>query len=211
MSGHVTRLGSTPLFRRGTAWGALPEAACSVALRAAVCLSLCLGVAMAMSAGRADAAAPTRPPASSASTAPVAFPTSFTSSAPSAAAEKRLAAITAELRCLVCQNESLAASQADLAKDLRREILVMIEAGKSDDEIVDFMVSRYGDFVRYRPPLKPSTWLLWSGPFLLLAGGLGGLVCVLRRQSHRAETPPLSAEERRRADRLLAGEERRES
>ena len=120
-------------------------------------------------------------------------------------AEERLAAISSGLRCLVCQNESLAASQAGLARDLRREILAMIAAGKSDGEIVDFMVSRYGDFIRYQPPFKPSTWLLWVGPFLWLAGGLGLLLVVLRRQRHTAEAP-LNADDRRRADRLLADE-----
>ena len=123
------------------------------------------------------------------------------------AAEKRLAAISAELRCLVCQNESLAGSQADLAKDLRREILVMIEAGKSDGEILDFMVDRYGDFVRYRPPLKGVTLLLWFGPALLLLGGLGGLFVFLRRQNRRADEQALSDDEQRQAARLLAGEE----
>ena len=119
------------------------------------------------------------------------------------AAEERLAAIASGLRCLVCQNESLAASQTGLARELRREILSMIAAGKSDGEIVDFMVSRYGDFIRYRPPFKPSTWLLWAGPFLWLGGGLGLLLVVLRRQRHSAEAP-LNDAERRRADRLLA-------
>ena len=82
--------------------------------------------------------------------------------------EQRLMAISEELRCLVCQNESLAGSRADLALDPRREIRTLIKAGKTDAEIMDFMVSRYGDFVRYRPPVKPITWVLWFGPFLLL-------------------------------------------
>ena len=123
------------------------------------------------------------------------------------AAEKRLVAISSELRCLVCQNESLAGSQADLAKDLRREILVMIEAGKSDGEILDFMVDRYGDFVRYRPPLKGVTLLLWFGPALLLLGGLGGLFVFLRHQNRRTDEQALSDDEQRQAARLLAGEE----
>jgi cytochrome c-type biogenesis protein CcmH len=83
--------------------------------------------------------------------------------------EKRMVAISEELRCLVCQNESLSGSHAELAQDLRREIRKMIGQGKTDKEILDFMVARYGDFVRYRPPVKPTTWLLWGGPFLLLA------------------------------------------
>jgi cytochrome c-type biogenesis protein CcmH len=117
------------------------------------------------------------------------------------AVEKRMVAISEELRCLVCQNESLASSHADLANDLRREIRQMIRDGKTDQEILDFMVARYGDFVRYRPPVKPTTWLLWGGPFVLLAGGVIALVLFLRRQ--RPPTKPLSAEERQRAAALL--------
>lgn len=117
--------------------------------------------------------------------------------------EKRLVAISEELRCLVCQNESLAASQADLANDLRREIRKMIGEGKTDREILDFMVARYGDFVRYRPPVKPTTWALWGGPFILLAGGLGALVFFLRRRNRMAAPPVLSEEQRRHAAALL--------
>ena len=76
--------------------------------------------------------------------------------------EKRMVAISEELRCLVCQNESLSGSHAELAQDLRREIRTLIGQGKTDKEILDFMVARYGDFVRYRPPVKPTTWLLWA-------------------------------------------------
>lgn len=123
------------------------------------------------------------------------------------AAEKRLVAISAELRCLVCQNESLAGSQAELAQDLRREIRGMIQQGKSDSEIMDFMVSRYGDFVRYRPPLKGITLLLWFGPGLLLVGGLASLVLYLRRRNRAVMDAPLSAEEQRQADRLLQAED----
>ena len=118
-------------------------------------------------------------------------------------AEKRLVAISTELRCLVCQNESLAGSQAELANDLRREIRTMIQDGKSDNEIMDFMVNRYGDFVRYRPPLKGATLLLWFGPGLLLVGGLGGLFFFLRRRSRAISDDPLSTKEQRLAERLL--------
>jgi cytochrome c-type biogenesis protein CcmH len=85
------------------------------------------------------------------------------------AVEARLGALSAELRCLVCQNQSIADSHSGLAADLRQQILEMIAAGRSDREIVDFMVQRYGDFVLYRPPVKASTALLWAGPLLLLA------------------------------------------
>jgi cytochrome c-type biogenesis protein CcmH len=117
--------------------------------------------------------------------------------------EKRMVAISDELRCLVCQNESLSGSHAELAQDLRREIRKMIAEGKTDKEILDFMVARYGDFVRYRPPLKPTTWLLWGGPFLLLAGGLAALIAFLRRRAKEIAAPELSEEERRRAAALL--------
>jgi len=117
--------------------------------------------------------------------------------------EKRMVAISEELRCLVCQNESLSGSHAELAQDLRREIRKMIADGKTDKEILDFMVERYGDFVRYRPPMKPTTWLLWGGPFLLLAGGVGALILFLRRRARDNAAPVLSEEERRRAAALL--------
>jgi cytochrome c-type biogenesis protein CcmH len=117
--------------------------------------------------------------------------------------EKRMVAISEELRCLVCQNESLAGSQADLAKDLRREIREQIAQGKSDKEILDFMTGRYGDFVRYRPPLKGTTFLLWFGPFLLLVAGIAALAIILRRRGKRVAEATLSAEELKRAEALL--------
>ena len=119
------------------------------------------------------------------------------------AAEKRLVAISSELRCLVCQNESLAGSQAELAVDLRREIRSMIVDGKSDNEIMDFMVSRYGDFVRYRPPLKGTTLLLWFGPALLFLGGFGALVVFLRRRARAVTETTLSDADRQQAEQLL--------
>ena len=115
--------------------------------------------------------------------------------------EARLLVIAEEVRCLVCQNESLAGSRADLAQDLRREIRSLIKQGKTDKEVMDFLVSRYGDYVRYRPPVKPSTWLLWGGPFVLLAAGLAALVLFVRRR--RITSTPLSPEEQRQAAALL--------
>jgi len=118
--------------------------------------------------------------------------------------EKRMVAISEELRCLVCQNESLAGSRADLALDLKREIRNLIKAGKSDAEIMDFMVSRYGDFVRYRPPVNPVTWLLWFGPFLLLAGAVYVLVRMIRNsQRTSADARTLNADQRAKAQSLL--------
>jgi cytochrome c-type biogenesis protein CcmH len=119
------------------------------------------------------------------------------------AVEQRMVKITEELRCLVCQNESLAGSQADLAKDLREEVRGLIRAGKSDEEVKEFLVSRYGDFVLYRPQVKPVTYLLWGGPFLLLILGIIALVRYLRRRNRQLPDTPLSAEERARIEALL--------
>jgi cytochrome c-type biogenesis protein CcmH len=121
------------------------------------------------------------------------------------AVEARLLVIAEEVRCLVCQNESLAGSQADLANDLRREIRAQIRQGKTDAEIMEFLVSRYGDFVRYRPPFNATTGLLWVGPFAALLAGLAGLILFLRRR-HRAIAPAaLTDDERRKAAALLDG------
>jgi cytochrome c-type biogenesis protein CcmH len=120
------------------------------------------------------------------------------------AVEQRLIGIASDLRCLVCQNESLAGSHADLAKDLRREIRELIKQGKTDQEITDYLVQRYGDFVRYRPALKPTTYLLWGGPFLFAGAGLLGLVMFLRRR--RVGDATLSTEEQSQAAALLAGD-----
>ena len=116
-----------------------------------------------------------------------------------------------ELRCLVCQNQNLADSDADLAADLRREVYRMVREGKSEQDVVDFMVARYGDFVLYRPPLKAKTVLLWSAPFVLAVGGLVLLVVQLRRRraAQPASAAPLSDEERGRLDALL--EEKKET
>ena len=123
------------------------------------------------------------------------------------ATEKRLVAISSELRCLVCQNESLSGSNAELANDLRREIRAQIKDGKTDGEIRDFMVSRYGDFVLYRPPLKATTLLLWFGPGLLFVGGLLALIHYLRRRNSAIKDAPLSAQEQAELDRLLSAKE----
>jgi cytochrome c-type biogenesis protein CcmH len=117
--------------------------------------------------------------------------------------EQRLIVISEEMRCLVCQNESLAGSRSDLANDLRREIRILIKEGKTDDQIRSFMVERYGDFVLYRPPVKPITWLLWIGPFVILLGGIIGLIVYLRRRNQGMPSTTLSAEDNRRIDALL--------
>ncbi len=117
---------------------------------------------------------------------------------------RRYQALVSELRCLVCQNQNLADSNAPLAADLRQLTYDMIREGKSDSEIIDFMVARYGDFVLYRPPLKPATAVLWGGPFLLLALGLWLLMRQLRRRaSKRTGAATLSTEERARLERVL--------
>jgi cytochrome c-type biogenesis protein CcmH len=117
--------------------------------------------------------------------------------------EQRMVNIAEELRCLVCQNESLASSHADLAQDLRREVRGLIKEGKSDQEVKDFLVSRYGDFVLYRPQVKPTTYLLWGGPFLLLIIGIAVLIRYLRRRDRQFVETPLTDEERKRAEALL--------
>jgi cytochrome c-type biogenesis protein CcmH len=115
--------------------------------------------------------------------------------------EKRVADLAAELRCLVCQNQSLADSNAELAVDLRRQIREQLVGGASEREVLDFMVQRYGDFVLYRPPLKASTLLLWCGPFLLL--GLGLFLFLRRVRSASRQAAPLTEAERARAAALL--------
>jgi len=117
--------------------------------------------------------------------------------------EQRLIVISEEMRCLVCQNESLAGSRSDLANDLRRELRTLIKQGKTDAEIREFMVSRYGDFVLYRPPVKPSTWLLWAGPFGLMILGVVALFVYLRRRSADVGTDVLTDDERKRAEAML--------
>ena len=118
-----------------------------------------------------------------------------------AALEKRVRELSTELRCLVCQNQTLADSNAPLAVDLRNQVREQLKAGKSERDVVDFLVARYGDFVLYRPPLKASTVLLWAGPFLLLAFGL--LLLVLRIRRKAPPPPELSEADRARAAKLL--------
>ena len=118
--------------------------------------------------------------------------------------EARLKTLAVELRCLVCQNQTLADSHAPLAEDLRREVREMIAKGMSDREIIDFLVQRYGDFVLYRPPWKASTTLLWLGPFLLLIAGATGLVFALRRRQKKLADVSLSEEEHNRVAQLLS-------
>jgi cytochrome c-type biogenesis protein CcmH len=120
------------------------------------------------------------------------------------AVEQRLTKLSEELRCLVCQNETLADSRADLAEDLRREIRQQIKAGKSDKEIIAFLTERYGDFVLYRPRVTPTTYLLWFGPFVLLLGGITILLRYIKQRRDLISEKPLSADERRRAEELLA-------
>jgi cytochrome c-type biogenesis protein CcmH len=121
--------------------------------------------------------------------------------------EQRLISISEEMRCLVCQNESLAGSRSDLANDLRREIRTLIKEGKSDDQIRNFMVERYGDFVLYRPPVKPITWLLWIGPFIILLIGIAVLFTYLRRRNSAVTTIALSDDDNKRIDTLLNGKD----
>ena len=120
--------------------------------------------------------------------------------------EQRYRTLVDELRCLVCQNQNIAESNADLASDLRREVYRMVEDDRSTEDIAGFMVARYGDFVLYRPPLRGGTIALWAGPFLLAAIGLTVLAVYLRRR-RRAPMSPLNADERRSIQRIFDAEE----
>jgi cytochrome c-type biogenesis protein CcmH len=129
-----------------------------------------------------------------------------TSAAPDPALDQRVMALSNELRCLVCQNQTIADSNAPLAEDLRNQVREKMQQGASDSEIIDFMVARYGDFVLYRPPFKATTFLLWFGPLLLLAAGS---IVLLRRLLRRrpAQDVEMTAAERKRAADILAGNE----
>jgi cytochrome c-type biogenesis protein CcmH len=122
------------------------------------------------------------------------------------ALEKRVVAIAENLRCLVCQNQSIADSNAELARDLRKQVREQLKAGASDQAVIDHMVARYGQFILYRPPLRPATLLLWFGPFLLLAGGLVFLgLQVRQRRALLRNRARLTEAERARAREILGG------
>ena len=118
--------------------------------------------------------------------------------------EKRLTHISEELRCMVCQNESLASSRAELANDLREEVRKLIREDRSDSQIKEYLVTRYGDFVLYKPEVKPLTWVLWFGPFMLLVLAILGMAYYLRqRQSAQTGQPGLTDEDRRKVQEIL--------
>jgi cytochrome c-type biogenesis protein CcmH len=120
--------------------------------------------------------------------------------------EKRMVALAENLRCLVCQNESLASSHAELAEDLRREVREQIRANKSDKEITEYLVERYGDFVLYEPPMKSYTVLLWFGPFAMLLLGAGMLLFQLRKRRQSVQESALTPEAQQQAADLLKEE-----
>lgn len=127
----------------------------------------------------------------------------------SAEKEKVFHKLSEELRCLVCQNQNIAESNADLAKDLRLEIYTMLSQGKTEEEIVDFMVQRYGDYVLYRPPFRPMTWLLWFGPVLVFVFGLIFVVRFMKSQAAENEPASLSKEELERINNLHAEQDKK--
>jgi cytochrome c-type biogenesis protein CcmH len=123
--------------------------------------------------------------------------------------EKRAVTLEEQLRCLVCQNQTIAESRADLALDLKKEIREQIKAGKSDAQIKQFLVDRYGDFVLYKPPLQANTVLLWVGPFVLLVAGIFALFAYLRRRRSRVVQTSLSSDQQAQAEALLDANEDR--
>jgi cytochrome c-type biogenesis protein CcmH len=123
------------------------------------------------------------------------------------ALEERVMNLSKELRCLVCQNETLADSRADLAEDLRNQIREQMKAGKSDKEIVAYLTQRYGKFILYNPPIDPTTYLLWFGPFILLLTGLFVLFRFVKQRRELITDRPLSTDERQRAETLLNSDE----
>ena len=135
------------------------------------------------------------------------FSTAIAKEAPPSAAdpalEERLQKLSKELRCLVCQNETLADSRVDLALDLKSQIREQMKAGKTDKEIIGYLTARYGKFILYNPPVDPTTYLLWFGPFVLLLAGLLVLFRYLKQRRELIIEQPLSADERHRAEALL--------
>jgi cytochrome c-type biogenesis protein CcmH len=176
---------------------ALKHAVAAAALACAALIAPAPAVAQ-QAAAQGPAAAPPAATAAAAAPAPQARPLALDPEL-----EARVLAIAGELRCLVCQNETIAASHADLAVDLRNQVREQLRAGKSDAEIRAYMVARYGDFVLYTPPVKPTTWLLWAGPFLLLVAMAALLWRTLARRRSLAAAAPLSEAEQQRARALL--------
>jgi cytochrome c-type biogenesis protein CcmH len=117
--------------------------------------------------------------------------------------DSRIRQLEEKLRCLVCQNQTLADSNAELAGDLRRQVREQVAAGRSDEQIIDYLVQRYGDFVLYEPRFKPTTALLWIGPFVLLVAALLVLVVTLRRRRRAPEEPALAVDDKRLVERVL--------
>ena len=126
------------------------------------------------------------------------------------ALEQRARSLSYEIRCVVCQSQSIAESDADIARDMRGLIREQIAAGRSDQEIRDYLVARYGDFILFEPPFKATTYALWIGPFVLLVAALIGVIVFFRRAAQPAAPRELSAAERRRVAELLGAEERNE-
>ena len=126
------------------------------------------------------------------------------------AQQARYQALISNLRCLVCQNQTLADSEADLAQDLREQIYERMNQGASDKDIIDFLLARYGDFVLYNPPLQENTWILWFGPFVLLAAAAAVFIRVARA-SRAADAPVLSDAEQKQFRELIAGSDKKGS
>jgi cytochrome c-type biogenesis protein CcmH len=122
--------------------------------------------------------------------------------------ENRIRHLEEKLRCLVCQNQSLADSNAELAGDLRKQVRDQVAAGRSDDEIIGYLVQRYGDFVLYEPPFKATTALLWLGPFLLFVAAAGFLLVAVRRRRNAPEEAALVPDEKRLVERVLGPEKK---
>lgn len=122
--------------------------------------------------------------------------------------EKRMLALTMDLRCLVCQNEPISDSRAEFSNDIRREIRAQIKANKTDEEIIQFLVDRYGDFILYNPPIKPTTLFLWFGPAALFLIAIGGLIVYLKRRRTQVEEVVLSQEQVEQAEALLSEEKK---